>query len=208
MRVGGLPAGQFVAGHRMGADVALPQPGSLDLIADHALDRAHVGERGVRMVAHERGQGGEDCGHRLERIAQHDHIRLGIHEFGERALAENAIGFGLGVGGAGDGSTRRRARRARSGGVRASRRSIRVRRFRLYLPQQFLPCFLGVLPAFRRAIGDVDAALGQHPGVDRRVRAFAAWVDGQGFLPSRRVRRSLPVRCGISAPRGRRQGWR
>ena len=50
------------------------------------------------MVAHERGQGGEDCGHRLERIAQHDHIRLGIHEFGERALAENAIGFGLGVG--------------------------------------------------------------------------------------------------------------
>ena len=98
MRVGGLPAGQFVAGHRMGADVALPQPGSLDLIADHALDRAHVGERGVRMIAHERGQGGEDCGHRLERIAQHDHIRLGIHEFGERALAENAIGFGLGVG--------------------------------------------------------------------------------------------------------------
>ena len=97
MRVGGLPAGQFVAGHRMGADVALPQPGSLDLIADHALDRAHVGERGCFRVD-QWFQCAEDFGHGLERVAQYEHVRFGFGECRQGGFADDAVGFGGGVG--------------------------------------------------------------------------------------------------------------
>ena len=94
-RVRGRPAGTLVAGHRMRPDIPLPQTGGLDLVAHHALDAAHIGERGP-LVQHP-GQRRERLRHRLERIAQHQQIRLRGGQRLDGRQAADAAGLGAGI---------------------------------------------------------------------------------------------------------------
>ena len=96
-RGGGGPSRELVAGHRVRAYIAARQTRIPHLIADHHLDTAHIGERDVLIRFEQRPQLAEDRRHRLQRVAQHDDIRLRFDQFGERAHAAYAIGFGLGV---------------------------------------------------------------------------------------------------------------
>ncbi len=96
-RVGCLPAGQFVSGHRVCSDVAAVKTNGFDLVADHAFDAAHVGERGCFRVD-QWFQCAEDFGHGLERVAQYEHVRFGFGECRQGGFADDAVGFSGGVG--------------------------------------------------------------------------------------------------------------
>ncbi len=96
-RIGRLPTGKLVARHRMRADVATVEPRGRDLVAYHAFDAADIGER-RRFGVEGFPQCRKDLRHRLQRIAQHQHVGFRLGERAEAGHASYAVGFGGRVG--------------------------------------------------------------------------------------------------------------
>ena len=79
----------LIAGHRVRAHITVDDARGVHLLAHQTLHTAHIGQRGMRRVD-DRLDGLQDLGHRYKRIAQHEHIRLGLHKFFEGVFAIDA----------------------------------------------------------------------------------------------------------------------